>query len=277
MWSVGPVVTPEDYGSDYESGRIGTRRCESETSRTSRCIDPVAPAVDHNMMVKPTESGQIVGIGGSALRPRLFVMWLQPIATGATFGGTRSITMKDETLQPGRNHSLPSPDREWLSVGRLDELKTPAASDLVQDLRSNRCTGFHMRTIGVDKDCDERCGAVAARVRVALVDKSHRFAISESRPLSVWKFTDEVGLLSENLVDHGTAVPIKSTPNIPLRLVEIGLHGQMLVLVCFIVVDSLETSQSGGNTSDSLDVEPVQRVMSSGLGDSRCGFDPVIC
>ena len=56
--------------------------------------------MNHNMMVKPTEGDQIVSIGWPALRPRLLVMWLQPIATGATFGGTRSVTMEDKSLQP---------------------------------------------------------------------------------------------------------------------------------------------------------------------------------
>ena len=123
--------------SGHRPWRVVTRRYESDTPETSRCIDSVTPTMNHNMMVKPTKSDQIVGIGRSALRPWLFVMWLQPIATGATFGGTCSITMEDKPPQPRGNHTFPASDREWLSVSRLHQLKTPAASNLFQNLGSD--------------------------------------------------------------------------------------------------------------------------------------------
>ena len=115
-----------------------------------------------------------------------------------------------------------------------------------------------MRTIGIHKDCDERCGASTASAPLAFVDKSHRLAISKPGPFSVWKLTDEIGFFGQHFVDHGAAVSIESTPNMPLRFVEIGLHCQVLRLVCLVVINPAKPSQSRSNASKTLNVETFQ-------------------
>ena len=51
--------------------------------------------VDDYVVVKPTECGEVVGIGGSALGPGDGVVGLEPIAAGAAVGCASAVSVED--------------------------------------------------------------------------------------------------------------------------------------------------------------------------------------
>ena len=53
----------------------------------------------HDVMVKPAECGEVVGIGGATISPGDDVVGLEPIAAGAAVGGAATIPIKDGSAQ----------------------------------------------------------------------------------------------------------------------------------------------------------------------------------
>ena len=57
--------------------------------------------MDDDVMMKPTECYEVVGVGWSALGPGDDVVGLEPIAAGAAVGGAAAIPKQDNPPQYG--------------------------------------------------------------------------------------------------------------------------------------------------------------------------------
>lgn len=58
-----------------------------------RCV---AALVDDDVVVVPTQCDEVVGIGGPAIGPVLFVMGLQPVSAGTSGGGATAVASEYE-------------------------------------------------------------------------------------------------------------------------------------------------------------------------------------
>jgi len=64
-------------------------------------IDPISQAVDDNLMVKPTQEGEVGRVVVSALTAGLTVMDLEPVAGPTTVGSTALIPVGDKAFELG--------------------------------------------------------------------------------------------------------------------------------------------------------------------------------
>ena len=74
---------------------------EAESSGRGGWLDGVAHTVDDDMVVKPTEGGEVVGVGCSALGPGLAVVGLEPVAGDTSVCCASSIAVEDESPKFG--------------------------------------------------------------------------------------------------------------------------------------------------------------------------------
>ena len=82
-----------------ELGRIDAPLDEPDPARSECRVDSKPPAVDHHVMMKPTQGRQVLRIGRPTPGPRDLVVWLQSVAAEAPVGGAASVTMEDKTAE----------------------------------------------------------------------------------------------------------------------------------------------------------------------------------
>ena len=80
----------------------------------------VAHAVDDDMVVKPTQCGEVVRLRLPALGPGDAVVGLEPVAGDTAVGCAASVTVEDEPFEFGWDDPARSSHCEWGSVGGVD-------------------------------------------------------------------------------------------------------------------------------------------------------------
>ena len=77
-------------------------------------VDGEALAVDHDVVVEPTQRGEVLRIGTATVDPAGDVVDLEPIPAGAACNGARcTVAVEDESSQAGWDHPAPPAQREW--------------------------------------------------------------------------------------------------------------------------------------------------------------------
>ena len=141
-------------------------------------VDGVSASVDDNVVVEPTQGGEVLSISGTALRPRGDVVWLEPVpAHAASDGADSAVAGEDESAQSGWDGAASSSHVDRCAVsGSPGYFDDPVAQDRFDRVSSDSGSGFDHRSgftvrlsgvIGVDEDGQQRCrgfdrGAVCA-------------------------------------------------------------------------------------------------------------------
>jgi hypothetical protein len=160
-----------------------TRFGETDPTWSADRIDPIAPSVNHHVMVEPAESGQIVRVGWPAFGPRPFVMGLESVSAGAPFGGATAIPVENESLEPPGDDPGTTAHRQRLAVDVPDQLEVADASHLVKDLGPYRRSGLGLGSVGIDEHGDQRSAADARPTVFANLGEGHSPPITKPRTL----------------------------------------------------------------------------------------------
>ena len=84
------------------------------------------------MVVKPTEGGEVVGVGCSALGPGDTVVGLEPVAAGAAVCCASSVAVEDGSAEFGWDDPAGSSGGEGLSVVEGEVFDRTSTEDLLE-------------------------------------------------------------------------------------------------------------------------------------------------
>ena len=141
-------------------------------------VDGEALAVDHDVVVEPAHRRQVLGVGAAAVDPPYDVMHLEAVSAGAARNGAcRTVTIKDEAAQLGRDRPGAAPHAQWDTVvGAAGDFDDAVTQDRFDRRSTNPRPGCHPHPgltirsccfVRVDEHGQQRCwvldrGAVTA-------------------------------------------------------------------------------------------------------------------
>jgi hypothetical protein len=111
---------------------------ESDPAGSSALVDPIAPAVDDNVMMKPTQCEEILRFRLAVFGPREHVVGLKPISAHTTLGHTTTVAMQDESAQLRGDHPALPTHTEWDAFFGPDDFEKTGASNQIQHAGTDR-------------------------------------------------------------------------------------------------------------------------------------------
>lgn len=192
-------------------------------------IEPVPLAVDRNVVVIPTQRGQIVGIMAAELVPRDHVVWFESVPGAAAVDDAATVAMEHKTSNRGRDGSTGPAVPYRLACPRPDEFDPAAAQDPLQrgrpDARSggNLGTGLPIGGLGkggIDEHTDKRSSrTVPGRCAVEAVlgkgDQRIGGPLTSTDPPGDLAAREGVGALAQRLLDDPAFVAGEFAPQSP--------------------------------------------------------------
>ena len=205
-------------------------------------VDVVAVAVDNDVMVEPTQGGQVVWIVSTALAAGDDVVGLEPVAGSATVGcACPTVAMEDESSQLAWDGAGGGSYRQRCPVcGSYEDLDRSIAEDLLEGEGSDAGSGIDggacfsvgpTGQFGVYEDRNDGSGCcsiglVAVQGVLSESDQGVGLALGASAASTVGHGRKPIGTFLEGLLEDPSVCSRQQTPELVGGLVEGRLDGQ---------------------------------------------------